>query len=89
MPPFLTKAALHASGVTLDADDRVLGTCPVTPSFHLAYAREADKMTNLLGSVPDTPSDSLPSCRTCALVSNAGVLRKRECAGAMASPPIP
>lgn len=77
MPPFLTKRALRESGLIVDADDRLLGTCPALPSFHLAYAREAEKMSNLMASVPDEPAP--PRCQSCALVSNAGILRKREC----------
>lgn len=76
MPPFLTKRALRESGLIVDADDRLLGTCPALPSFHLAYAREAEKMSNLMASVPDEPAP--PRCQSCALVSNAGILRKRE-----------
>ena len=79
MPPFLTKRALRESGLTVEADDdRLLGTCPARPSFHLAYAREAEKMSRLLASVPDEPAP--PRCTSCALVSNAGILRERECA---------
>merc|ERR1740139_1429221 len=78
MPPFLTRAALHASGLTADADERILGTCPDAPSFHLAYAREPAMLSRLLASVPESAGTRPLRCETCAVVSNAGILSRRE-----------
>jgi hypothetical protein len=47
MPPFLTKAALHASGLTAGDDGPLLGSCPAAPSLHLAYAREPARLRRL------------------------------------------
>ena len=79
MPPFLTRAALHASGLTAaDAASPQGGSCPATPSLHLAYAREPDRLRRLLASVPETAETRRLRCATCAVVSNAGILARRE-----------
>ena len=70
-PAFLDRRALREAGVVGAKE----GSC-VAASWGAAYARNATRMRRLLASLPD---DAAPlRCETCALVSNAGVLARRE-----------
>ena len=72
--PFLSVSRLHAAGLVSgrEGSKAAKEAACERPSIHAAYARNASLMEKLLDSLPEEPKAM--SCRTCAVVSNAGSL---------------